>query len=156
MTIEKIERGMVYAFSKNGESTIYTIDGAVAVSINSSNQLTFDPPRVNLPGGEIQVGMKWVSSSLQTNAKGSGGGQRTDEFKVLAFEEITIPAGKFKTYKISMNSWVNSIRVENFYWYLPDWGVAIKSTRSVYPRYGNPTLETTEIESFSRGKSSSS
>jgi len=151
MTIDRIEGGMVFANSKNGDSTIYTVDGAMAVALNTSGRISFDPPRVNLPGGEIKVGMKWASSTIQTNSKGSGGGPRTDEFKVVAYEDISVPAGTFKTFKILMNSWVNNNRVENTYWYLPDWGIPIKNIRKVYPLRGAPVLESIELESFVRG-----
>ena len=150
VVVERVESGLAYAKSSTGELFVYTLDGAVARSNNANGTLTFDPPRVNLPGDQLAVGMRWTGSTLQKSLDGRSV-QRTDEFKILAYEDIVIPAGKFKAYKIQMKSWAGQNRVDNLGWYLPDWGVALKYQRRVYRPKGPPSMETTELESFTRG-----
>lgn len=44
--------------------------------------------------------------------------------KVEAYEDVTVPAGTFKAFRIS---WSESIGNENTYWYSPQLGITIKS-----------------------------
>jgi uncharacterized caspase-like protein len=148
--VDRIEAGLVYASSDTGLNYIYTLDGAVLRSNTANNTFTYDPPLTAQPGDELSVGKKWTNATNETNRFGVQ--FRTDEYKVLALEEITIPAGTFKAYKIQIKGWAGTNRIDNLTWVLPDWGVSLKTIRRVYHARGAPTKETVELESFVRGK----
>lgn len=147
--VDRIESGYVYASSNTGLNYIFTLDGAVLRSNTADNTFTYDPPLTAQPGDELSVGKKWTNATNETNKFGTN--FRTDEYRVLALEEITIPAGTFKAYKIQIKGWSGSNRIDNLTWILPDWGVALKTIRRVYHARGSPTMETVELESFVRG-----
>ena len=79
------------------------------------------------------------------------------DLKVLDYEEIIVPAGKFSAYKIERKGWsiwntsFRGGRVEEVYWIEPNWGVKIKSTYKFFAKAGPNIYETTELESFVRG-----
>jgi uncharacterized caspase-like protein len=148
--VDRIEAGLVYASSDTGLNYIYTLDGAVLRSNTANNTFTYDPPLTAQPGDELSIGKKWTNATNETNRFGVQ--FRTDEYKVLALEEITIPAGTFKAYKIQIKGWAGGNRIDNLTWVLPDWGVALKTIRRVYPRRGAAIRESVELESFVRGK----
>jgi uncharacterized caspase-like protein len=146
--VVKIEKGLVYIESNAGQ-TIRTLDGA-AVQITSDGGQSFDPPRIDLPGGEIAVGQKWSARCIQTNSRRSQ--WRDEDFKVVAFEEITTPAGNFKAFKIEATSiQQHGGRVSRSYWVEPGWGVPIKASRVAKPARGVATRETYLLVSRIRG-----
>ena len=153
-TTNKVDRidpdGLVYVSSDRGTSSIFTIDGGTVRSNTADNTYLYDPPVLYHPGGEYQVGKKWTNATKQTNRYGTY--QRFDEVRVLGREEITILAGTFQAYKISIKGWAGTSRIDNIYWYLPDWGVELKTIRRVYPLRGAATMESTELVSFTRGQ----
>jgi chemotaxis protein histidine kinase CheA len=151
--VDRIESGLVYASSNTGLNYIYTLDGGVLRSNTADNTFTYDPPLTNLPGDELMIGKKWSNTTTETSKVRSN--LRKDEYKIIAFEEITIPAGTFKAYKIQINGWVGQNRIDNLIWVLPDWGVSLKSIRRVHFPRGSPIRESVELESFVRGPSSS-
>lgn len=57
-----------------------------------------EPAVVNAPA-ELAVGKRWRSAYTNTPAGGTASSNYFD-FKVVAFEEVTVPAGRFKAYKI--------------------------------------------------------
>lgn len=150
ITVDKIDNGLVYSKADTGETHIRTVDGGAVRLAFSDNALEYDPPRLDLPGGELSVGKKWSGATLQSDNFNKNL-QRTDDFKIVAFEEVTIKAGTFKAYKIEMKGWAGRGRVDVASWYLPDWGVPLKSLRRVYMPKGAPIKESFELESFTRG-----
>ena len=111
-----------------------------------------------MPGGEITVGMKWAATTLQSSLKYSEKGIRTEEFRVVGYEQITVPAGTFWTYKIERTAiTLFGNKATNIQWFSPDFGVAIKRLRKTEPvkrlgmALGNGLDEVTELVSISRG-----
>ncbi|PIT83531.1 caspase family protein [Limnohabitans sp. 15K] len=157
--VDKIENGLAY-FSTQNESGISTLDGAVLRAVNPEDTFTFDPPLIIMPGGEITVGMKWTASTLQSSLKRNETAIRTEEFRVVAYEQITVPAGTFWSYKIERNAIAFSgNKVTNTQWFSPDFGFSIKRLRKTVPAkrlgitVGNGLDEVTELVSISRGTS---
>ena len=147
--VVKIENGLVYIEGDEGE-TIRTLDGA-AVQIRTEGGWKFDPPRIDLPGEELIVGKKWSARVIQTSER-FGSRWREEEFKVVDFEEVTTPAGVFKTFKLEATSMQqNGNRIKRTYWVEPGWGVNIKSSRIVFPQRGGQTRESTVLISRTRG-----
>ena len=148
--VDRIEDQVVYASSNTGLNYVYSLGGSVLRSNTADNTFTYDPPLTVLPGEELTIGKKWTNATNETNKRGTL--FRTDEYKILAYEEITIPAGTFKAYKIQIKGWAGSNRIDNLTWVLPDWAVSLKTIRRIYHARGPATLETVELESFVRGK----
>ena len=133
----------------NNGGAVFTLDGGTII-----NRFIADmsPPRLDLPAGEYAVGKKWAYRSIQTNKSG-GGGWVEGEVKIVALENVTVPAGTFKAYKLELNSisqWGERVKLTR--WMEPNWGFAIKNIREVRPRTGSPDLEIYEMVSRERGK----
>ena len=155
--IDKIENGLAY-FSSQNSNGISTLDGASLRTVDSNDTFTYDPPLVVMPGGEINVGMKWAASTLQTSLKYNYKGVRTEEYRVVAYEQITVPAGIFWTYKIertAITAFGN--KATNIQWFSPDFGIAIKRLRKTEPvkrlgiTLGSARDEVSELVSITRG-----
>ena len=155
--IDKIEDGLAY-FSSQNSNGISTLDGASLRAVDSNDTFTFDPPLVVMPGGEINVGMKWAASTLQTSLKFNYTGVRTEQYRVVAYEQITVPAGMFWTYKIertAITAFGN--KATNIQWFSPDFGIAIKRLRKTEPvkrlgiTLGSARDEVSELVSITRG-----
>ena len=109
------------------------------------------PPRLDLPAGDYVVGKKWTYRSIQTNKNGSKGWVE-GEVRIVALEDVTVPAGTFKAYKLELNSISQrGERVQLIRWHQSDWGVAIKTLREIRRRSGGTELEIYELLSFKRG-----
>jgi hypothetical protein len=92
----------------NGGEQIITISGG---TVRNDSGIVFDPPLQVLPVGNFQIGHRWVTRTVQTLPAGAGAspmgappparrGWVEQEMKVVAYEEIQIPAGTFKAYKL--------------------------------------------------------
>jgi len=147
--VNRIENSQVFASSTDGESYILTTDGGILRTNALGNTFTFDPPLNTLPGGELAIGKKWINSTTQTSLKDVH--FRTDEYKILSYEDITIPAGTFKAFKIQVKGWSGNNRIDNVSWTLPDWGIPLKVVRRIFPQKGPAIKESTELEYFVRG-----
>lgn len=155
--VDKIENKLAY-FSSQNSNGISTLDGAILRSVDSDDTYTFDPPLVIMPGGEITVGMKWTSTTLQSSARSDYKGLRTESSRVLAYEKITVPAGTFWTYKIERSATtMYGNRAVNIEWFSPDWGISIKRLRTTEPvkrlgiTLGDGRQEIRELVSMTRG-----
>lgn len=147
--VAKIENGLVYIEGDEGQE-IRTLDGA-AVQIRTDGGWKFDPPRIDLPGEALAVGKKWSARTIQTSDK-FGSRWREEDFKVVAFEEITLPAGTFKAFKLEATSMQqNGNRIQRTYWVEPGWGVTLKTVRVVIPQRGGQTRESYVLISRTRG-----
>jgi hypothetical protein len=80
---------------------------------------TFDPPLGYV--WPITVGKTWTRSTRVTSAQGVMALQST--FTVDAHEEVTVPAGTFKVFRIRYADQ----RHENVHWWQPDLGLRVKA-----------------------------
>jgi hypothetical protein len=147
--VSRIKDGLVYVDSELGQ-TIRTLDGAT-IKTNGSE---FDPPRIDLPGGEIAVGQKWAARTIQKDRKSTF--WRDEDFKVVGLENLTTPAGTFKAFKLEAIAIQQSgARVKRTYWVEPGWGVILKVSRVITPpnAYGSngQTRDTVVLVSRTRG-----
>ena len=136
LRVEKIENRLVYIKSNLGDE-ITTEDGAT-VQISSFNlkgvatSYSVDPPLPNQPGGDFKVGDKWESEVIET---GPGGRRvRSDKHSVMGIENLTTPAGTFKTFVVEDIGTVwggnsPSVSLKRKIWYEPGWGVPMKFIR---------------------------
>jgi hypothetical protein len=123
------------------------------------NGTTFDPPLAALPAEGYGVGRKFQSRVSMTQGSGPIAGQKgwaEQEGKIVAFEEVTVPAGTFKAYKMvtnSINMW--GYRITRTVWADPKSGFAVKTIfegRSV--RGGNADKWTEEAHTLTYAKRS--
>jgi hypothetical protein len=126
----------------NNGHTIRTRDGGM---IRNAFIANLDPPRMDLPAGEYVVGKKWSSRSIETTTEGNKF-WREDDIKIVALEDVTVPAGTFKAYKFELNGVTQTgTRIKLTYWTQPDWGDNIKTLREIRPRSGPRIYESFEL-----------
>ena len=148
--VVRLEDGLARVEGTQGVS-LFTLDGGAREIRGPTFHHVYDPPRLDLPGDEYVVGRRWTSRSWQTNERGRRILLESD-FRVMALEDITIPAGRFKAWRIRMTAGLpNGGRVELTYWTLPDWGQKLKLIRQTWDRRGQPVQdETLELIEISR------
>jgi hypothetical protein len=153
LTVEKISEKNVYIkVGTRSEAEVYTLDGGVVKGTSTEGTYSWDPPRVDLPGDELSVGKKWTSRTIETVEKLGIKGLREDQTSIEAFENITVPAGTFKAFKVVMNSsYSNGASVKRTYWVEPGWGFSLKIIREVRRPSGNNQFQLFEMMSRSKG-----
>ena len=115
-------------------STILAPDGSLAVS--------FDPPA----GFEypLVVGKTWSHSIRQTLHKANKILQNEVKNTVEAYEDVAVPAGTFKAFKIRQQWFLNSkLGNDHTIWFAPELGVFVKhlQRRTVDSSFGPGTQE---------------
>ena len=87
----------------------------------------YNPPGAGLPA-ELKVGKKWTGqSSVKVALHGWRESQFQIESKIIAREEVVVPAGVFQTYVVETSFIGNNINIKKKEWIDPRYGVAIKS-----------------------------
>jgi len=81
----------------------------------------------------LEIGKKWVFDSDWTRADGVTGNTKQD-VEVVAYEQVTVPAGTFMAFKIVHRGWYRNSRGSNgkqddTFWYAPDANADIKHIR---------------------------
>jgi hypothetical protein len=95
----------------------------VAVVKGSAPLITWEPPiGWNWP---LEVGKTWTKSTRVTNHVTKQTTALDYTQKVEAYEDVTVPAGTFKTFKVST---VNTIGDESVNWFSPDLGIFVKQS----------------------------
>lgn len=106
---------------------------------NESIVATWDPPL----GYEypLFVGKTWVSRHRITNRATGRVADFEANFKVEAFEDVTVPAGTFRAYRIR---YTDTMGNEDMQWASPDLGIFVKTSqkRSASHPQGAGTRET--------------
>ena len=108
---------------------------------------TYDPPFVQVPGGEYQVGKRWTGRTNLT-VRGSGNKLWIDyDGHIAARERIDVPAGSFEVYRIELKTLVSDGSRRKFtMWMQPDWGYPVKFLYEVRTRSGGaPEITTREL-----------
>ena len=83
----------------------------------------------------LEVGKSWRSVRTWTdNLNPQWSGPGWEEFMVVAWEEVTVPAGTFMTYKVvrTKTSWKTVGGEKSVNWYAPEFGAVVKGI-SAYP-----------------------
>jgi len=155
-TVERIANNQVFINVGNeADVEIFTLDGGVVKNRNTQATVSFDPPRVDVPGDELRVGKKWTSRTTEIKESWKKNAVREDHVEIVAYEEITVSAGTFKAYKLVMKSKISSgNNALNTYWVEPGWGFKIKSIRQVERLQGKHSYELHEMVSRVKGAGS--
>lgn len=144
--VESIENGIATIRSELGTDR-RTLDGGMLSVRTGEGQFRFEPARIFMPGDEIVTGKKWYATHMQDGPFGQM--KRTENFVVRGFETVRVKAGEFKTWKITSEGFANDVRSEFTYWVLPDFGIPVKWTRTVFRKRGN-AMEQYELASLQR------
>lgn len=102
LRVTSIKDGVVEI--NNGQQMVTLAGG----TIRNDMGIEFDPPIQSLPADEFQIGKRWVSRSQETMPKhiptpiGNVGWVEQD-MRVVAYEQITVPAGTMYAYRIEAN-----------------------------------------------------
>lgn len=82
----------------------------------------------------LEVGKKWAAEWDWTNPNGNAGITKQD-VEVVAYEEVTVPAGKFMAFKIEHRGWYTNTtsrggrgKMNETFWYAPDAKADVKYT----------------------------
>lgn len=158
-------RGSVKVAGRRGEAswqgqTVVTFEGAglptVYAAPNGSWQgmysrgqpvITWDPPLSwEWP---LEVGKSWTREQRMT----IHAAKRTIPYvltqRVEAYEDVTVPAGTFKAFKVST---VTSLGDENLVWFSPAHGIFIKQSLKRTARHAQgPGTREIELLSYKRG-----
>ena len=125
-----------------------THSGAIIRTIGGA---TLDPYQQWIPAGEYQVGKKWHTRSNMTLPEGNTIWVEMTG-RIVARENITVPAGTFDTYKMELEQTSqDGTRLKVTYWGQPDWGVAIKQIREVRDTRGTLSGQIYELTARKRG-----
>lgn len=150
--VEKIEDGLVYVRGGGGNLQIRTLDGGTVRGGAPEGQYSWDPPRVDLPGDQLEVGKKWTARTIETIEKTQDKLIREDEVKIVSLETVVVPAGRFTAYKVVMDSkYSNGTLARRTYWVEPGWGFFLKTIREI-SRATSKVNETYEMVSRARGR----
>jgi len=98
----------------------------------------------------LEVGKKWVFDADWVRSDGVSGNTKQDA-EVVAYEEVTVPAGKFMAFKIEYRGWYrnsggSSGKQDDTYWYAPDVSADVKHIRD-----DGFNMYTRELISYKRG-----
>jgi hypothetical protein len=115
--------------TKADDGRVEINDGAEILDQMGSKQKdrygTYDPPLLLSPA-ELALGKKWTSSQEVTFSSG----QRslvTTESEVQALEDVTVPAGKFKAFRVASRRNMGDLQVAETRWIAPElmWTVRV-------------------------------
>jgi len=129
LQVNKIQDGLIFLSVNAKREQIRTLSGAYVSGFSDGKPISFNPPRQDLPGEPLFVGKKWASASFQRF--GNTELARADKFQVMAVEDITTPAGTFRTFKIEMNAQHDNATINQIYWIDADSGIRVKTIRIV-------------------------
>lgn len=81
----------------------------------------------------LEVGKKWVFDGDWVRADGVSGNTKQDA-EVVAYEEVTVPVGRFMAFKIEYRGWFRTSRggsgkQNDTFWYAPDAYADVKHIR---------------------------
>ena len=131
--------------------TLATADGAFAAIIGPDDKpiLSFDPPiGYDFP---LEVDKTWNKSYRVTVHATKQTIPFDSTSKVEAYEDVTVPAGTFKAFKIS---YFDTIGNKGTQWYTPGLGSFpkwVQERTAKYP-YGSPGTRQTELISYTIAK----
>ena len=152
--VAKIEDNLVYIEYIEGKHT----RGLDAKTLQSKIEIDRSGVKRKIPESEalfydfpLYVGKKWSKTIRGTTWPDDVNAFYLMDSRVIAFEEITVPAGKFKTFKIevvqSASGTTNSASV--YFWYSPDVKQNIKVKFGT--SYGPWRITSIDYELFSYG-----
>lgn len=134
--------------------TVVKVDGTLMFS-NGANNSQISQAFIGEPASKpwrvwpLEVGKKWVYDGDWVRADGMRGNTKQDA-EVVAYEEVTVPAGKFMAFKINYRGFYRNSRSNgkqhDTYWYAPDANADVKHVRD-----DGGNMYTRELTIYQRG-----
>jgi hypothetical protein len=94
-------------------------------------EMKYDPPRQYLPNPLIP-GQKWEWSGKDPTQM-----ERHESSRVIGFENVTVPAGKFRAMKVTSSTSGGAIPMTKTYWYADGVGLVKTTTEGGQIKYGS-------------------
>jgi hypothetical protein len=95
----------------------------------------YDPPLITVPPVDFVVGDKWTQRTLFTPTRGPRQ-WREFETSIVAYEDVTVPAGTFKAYRLETTMKGEfETGYKSIHWFEPEWGMSIRVERVGHSRY---------------------
>ena len=99
----------------------------------------------------LEVGKKWVFDADWVRRSDGVTGNTKQDAEVVAYEEVTVPAGKFMAFKIEYRGWSRNSgggngKQDDTYWYAPDAMADVKHIRD-----DGYNMYTQELVSYKHG-----
>lgn len=117
-------KGQTHSGFQTGPNTMVqapTGDWMALLAPDGKPMLSWDPPiGFNWP---IEVGKTWSRSFKFTNHANNQAMDIVADAVVEAYEEVTVPAGTFKTFRIHVT---NNVGADEMFWMSPEYGLFVK------------------------------
>jgi hypothetical protein len=139
----------VIAYENPKTAILAALDGNwIGVVSGDKPIMTWDPPlRWDWP---LEVGKTWTRNYRVTIHASNQTNPFEQTQKVEAYEDVTVPAGTFKAFKISTSDTLGN---ENLNWFSPELGIFVKSINTRTARHASgPGRQETEVISQTIGK----
>lgn len=132
----------IYLYDKGTRNWIATFRGDTLLASASPEEGTFSWP--------LEVGKSWTASySYYDGISRRSWNPIVAYWKVVAYEDVTVPAGTFKAFRLESSPGTNNA-VELTVWYAPDVKLIVKRTSermsNHYLGYGKFTTELVRME----------
>ncbi|MFO7738811.1 MAG: hypothetical protein R6V46_10080 [Desulfatiglandaceae bacterium] len=117
------EGKQVKEFASSGGAFLLNADGSWITVLGPDDKpiFTWDPPIG--PDYPLEVGETWTKSYRVTVHAAKQAIPFDSTWKVEAYEDVTVPAGTFKAFKISYSDTLGN---ESMMWYMPELGLVGK------------------------------
>ncbi|HWS75417.1 MAG TPA: hypothetical protein VN324_09790 [Quisquiliibacterium sp.] len=134
--------------SSRGVTSMMSPDGGFMAVAGPDGKpiMSWDPPvGLQYP---LAVGRKWTASTRMTLHAVNRAIPFDASCSVDGYEDVTVPAGTFKTFRIGCS---NTVGHDEVYWFSPDLGIWVKTSlkRSAASPFGPGTQER-QLTSFSK------
>ena len=133
--VKRIEGDKVFAIidNDNAKEWIFNQQGGVEQAVWAKGfPVIYDPPLLFHPGEALSVGKRWSNAFTYRNLGNQKTGFVSEEVKVLSYEDITVPAGTFKAYKVRFQGSDGPRRYVTDIWEVPDIPLPIRFEKRVY------------------------
>jgi hypothetical protein len=131
----------------NNWAIVQTLNGSF---IRNDQGISFDPPLLTVPIDDLTIGKKWVARSQQSRAMPPVQGWVENDSRVTAYEEVTVPAGTFKAYRIESQIRAQSGLVgQHTTWFVKGYG-PVRVVRKARTRTGQDDSYTRDLVTQTR------
>jgi hypothetical protein len=96
---------------------------------------TYEPPKQYLPNPPV-AGQTWEWTGKDPTQM-----ERHEKSRVVGFENVTVPAGKFRAVKVTSEQTGGSIPMTKTFWYAPGVGLVKTTTTGGSVSYGSALVD---------------
>lgn len=136
----------------NESDEVFGVLDAAGYAVKRAGDIVFEPPlqRARYP---MAPGDRW-QSAYNYNSPQCGATQATLAFKAVAWDDVTVPAGKFRALRVesegTLRNGCGSNRQTHKHWYVPDLTVPVRQESIFYAQARIGRFELHELTSLTR------